>query len=216
MKRRSALLPIRAGQSGGQLPSAVDAGNTMNHYPIQQQQVAATSGSYDSSSVSSTASPLDRAHSSMNFAHIPIPNRASSNKSPVQTHHRLTASMYGPRESGSVSPNEQALSRGEVPSNDGSGIRNGTPRQESPATMQNHKRAYRQRRKDPSCDACRERKVKVRCCFFYKTCHQLICPSVTPQTPLAVLNALAEMCVVNSRKKRTGACRPSSKSNTIS
>lgn len=71
--------------------------------------------------------------------------------------------FYSPRDMGSISPQEGPSHLGENLRSGGGGGGSGTPSpaQISALMMHNPKRAYRQRRKDPSCDACRERKVKV-------------------------------------------------------
>ena len=54
------------------------------------------------------------------------------------------------------------------------------------------KRPYRQRRKDPSCDACRELKIKVNKSLVSSSIKQLKeWTSVMRQEPIAVLNAMA-------------------------
>ena len=65
------------------------------------------------------------------------------------------------RDMGSLSPQETNSYLGDNLRASGGASGTPSPAQISAMMMHNPKRAYRQRRKDPSCDACRERKVKV-------------------------------------------------------
>ena len=67
--------------------------------------------------------------------------------------------FFAPSDPGSISPNDHSANVGEAfRVIEASGAP--SPVHVSAMAMHNPKRAYRQRRKDPSCDACRERKVK--------------------------------------------------------
>jgi hypothetical protein len=72
------------------------------------------------------------------------------------------SAFYPAHDRGSASPNDHNSTLGEPLRSGLSGSGAPSPVHMSAMMMHNPKRAYRQRRKDPSCDACRERKVKVR------------------------------------------------------
>ncbi|RMZ92200.1 hypothetical protein DV736_g587, partial [Chaetothyriales sp. CBS 134916] len=67
-----------------------------------------------------------------------------------------TLPPFYPQDLGSVSPMENSAMIGETLRNGSGGSSAPSPAQLSAMMMHNPKRAYRQRRKDPSCDACRE------------------------------------------------------------
>ena len=137
---------------------------TMSSYHPHPTHQPNTSGSYDSSSVSSTASPQAIAHPSMSLAQMSVPSWPTGNLPPFQNAHHSAPPIYSDYDSGSISPNEQPIQNFDSLVPDSTMLQGPAANQTSPALAHNTKRLYRQRRKDPSCDACRERKVKVRSC----------------------------------------------------
>jgi hypothetical protein len=142
-----------------------------NQYPHHIPQHPSHAASHDSSSVSSTASPQgplpplanlsgsgppSRPNSSLN---ISLPTQQSLPPGPP-----LPGSGYARvYDSNSASPADHTALYGDGSLSNGmmSGNASLSQAHMAAAGLQSQKRAYRQRRKDPSCDACRERKVKV-------------------------------------------------------
>jgi hypothetical protein len=136
----------------------------MNSYQSRPAHPPTTSASCDSSSGSSNASPQSKTNPHMSFAQATVPNRSTSNLSPFQNAHGSATPRYNGYDSGSISPNEQAMRNFDSFVSDRTAVQGTAANQTSNQLQHNAKRAYRQRRKDPSCDACRERKVKVNSC----------------------------------------------------
>lgn len=118
-----------------------------------------TSGAFHPAPGTLLSAPPSRPDSGMRMSHLlqPMP------QGPHQIPPGPSSSPYGRfYDSASGSPAENGLIDAPMGSVPGPPLYQTSPvgHGQGPSSLQQQKRAYRQRRKDPSCDACRERKVK--------------------------------------------------------